>query len=269
MDKRQWKRRRPAKRAGDILRAALYGLACIALVVGVAACSTSNGEAEIEEFDWNFRSNDSVGLDGVEIERRLSEEGFTFVRYQFRGVGFPEPGSYELRTRNVGGREFIVSKVWFEKGTLMFEDPRTDEPGPFEIETGMMRGGEGLSIAVYEPDFDEDDEVIIRAKTDLVPHPIEAEGEGGCRLVVRVRPKSQYGIYISGFGQGEALVLELVVSEWSRRWPIDDFGDGGTGLLVVDPRDSGYLGGAAQFYADGENCSVAVRFPFGETMLPR
>jgi hypothetical protein len=257
---------------GNARRAVLAAI-CLVFGLGAAACSTSNeirDEDDIKPLNWNFAPEKSVRLEPVELERTISEQGYTLVRYQFRGSGYEESEKYELRTRNLSGIEFVAPKVWFgEDGKLMFDDEESGDPRPFEVQTGNMLAGEGLSVAVYSPDFDEGEDPKVRARTDLVPHPIKAEGEGGCKLTVRVWPNLAYGVFIEGFGQGEALEMELVANDWSRRWPVEDYQRGSVGLFVVDPRDSGYRGGMAQFYADSNSCSVAVEFPYGEMMLPR
>lgn len=258
---------------GGNARRAVRAALCLAFGMGVAACSTSNeirDDDDIKPLNWNFPVEKSVRLEPVEMERTISEQGYTLVRYQLRGTGYPKSEKYELRTRNLSGIEFVAPKVYFgEDDTLMFEDDESGEPRPFEVQTGNMLAGEGLSVAVYSPDFDEGEDPRVRARTDLVPHPIKAEGKGGCTLTVRVWPNLAYGVFIEGFGQGEALEMELVANEWSRRWPVEDYQRGSVGLFVVDPRDSGYRGGMAQFYADSNSCSVAVEFPYGEMMLPR
>jgi hypothetical protein len=216
---------------------------CVILGLSAAACSTSNevrDDDDIKPIDWNFSPEKSVRLEAQEMERTISEQGYTLVRYQFRAIGFPESGKYELRTRNLSGIEFVAPKVYLsEDEKVMFDDEQTGEPRPFEVQTGNMLAGEGLSVAVYSADFEEGEDPEVRARADLVPHPIRAEGKGGCTLTVRVWPNLAYGVFLEGFGQGEALEMELVANDWSRRWPVEDYQAGSVGLFVVDPRDSG------------------------------
>ena len=233
------------------------------LCAAVAAAGCSAKPAPEAPFDWTFAPAADVAIEAEETGRRTAPEGHTPVAYRIRGHGFPESGTYVVRTRNLPGVEHAMAGLRFVDGVLSYEDPQTGEMKPFELETGTMLAGEGLQVAVYSPDRS------LAARTELLPHPLEVSAPGGCRLSARVWSQLAYAVVIEGFQGGEHIELELVAGDWMRRWPIENFEEGSRGMFVVDPRDSGYRGGVAHFYATSPSCAVSLDLPFGDNMLPR
>jgi Tetratricopeptide repeat len=110
------------------------------------------------------------------------------------------------------------------------------------------------------------DDGSAKGSVEITPFPIQAVGDGGCRL--SVRPMSANGDSFSIAGQGfhpDQKVKGIAVSSGERaEVPVDN--KGGAVKVVIFPAVVGRSGGEASFSASDSACSVTVHYKWGDQM---
>lgn len=210
-------------------------------------------------FDWSVRDAASASLVAREIQRERAPNGTTTVRYFFDGKGFADGPDYTLFLRDALGRVRQVTGLVFQDGALGLGASDTGEWIRFQYSLGNMASGEPSGVGVRSKDG------RTSAHTTLVPHPLEARGDGGCS-VSALRVGSGFVVTHAGHQEGAKVSVSLSVGDWERA--LDFVAVKGRTGEIIEPSDSGKTGGKAILRARSEGCRVELELPFGNAVRP-
>ncbi len=190
---------------------------------------------------------------------RDTKQGFEMVNFSLKAEGLPKDQRYALYGRWMDGssKEAARGIRIDEAGNVL-----DDKGEPVTLSFGGMFPGEYVTIALVSEDG--------KAKTfgEITLHPIQAEGNGGCRLAVRpLDPKGQtFAIFGTGFGPGSKLkIVGTSVNEVMRETK-NAGSDGTLPKTVILPAVVGRTGGDASYEVSDSECSVKVLYKWGDEM---
>ena len=193
-----------------------------------------------------------------EVRSREVENALEVVTCVLRAKGFPETKKYALAAKWMNGRTADVQKGLRidEAGRVLGQDG--DE---VELALASMHLGEYIVFLLSSEDG------AAKAKVEITPFPIEAEGPGGCRLNVQLTTTSgeMFVITGSGFRPGEDLKTKSKSSDEAAETTMKGRPDG-TLKVVMFPAVVGRTGGDASFEASDSVCSVKVNYKWGDAM---
>jgi len=195
----------------------------------------------------------------TQIEKsRGVEHGLNMVPYVLRADDFPGDHRYALYGRWMDGRSGEAGR-----------DIRIDETGrllnpegkEIDLVVGEMFLGEFAVFALVSEDQS------TKAFVEITPFPIQAEGTGGCRLLVKpMDAKGQaFSITGSGFRPNKKLRIFSTSGDESAHTSAEGKADG-TLKQILLPAVVGRTGGDASFEASDAACTVAVRYKWGDQM---
>jgi hypothetical protein len=191
-----------------------------------------------------------------EKSRDASPNG-EFIRYVLRAEGLPQGKSYKLSGTRMNGSIGSIPDVLHVDGAGRVLSQNETE---FELALGNMFAGEFVVFTLAS-------EVgTAKASVEITPFPIEAVGNGDCRL--SVKPLSVKGDMFSISGQGFKPGAKIKGVGRSSGEVMDTHLDnkGGNLKLVVWPAVVGKTGGEASLTASDSSCSVTVHYAWGDAM---
>jgi hypothetical protein len=190
---------------------------------------------------------------------RDTEQGFEMVHYALKAEGLPKDQRYALYGRWMDGssKEAARGLRLDEAGIL-----RDDKGEPFTLSLGQTFPGEYITIALVSEDGK------AKAFGEITVYPIQAEGKGGCRLVVRpLDPKGQtFAIIGTGFGPGKKLKIASTSVNESMHETKTAGPDGTLPKQVILPAVIGRTGGEASYEVSDSDCTVKVLYKWGDEM---
>jgi hypothetical protein len=198
----------------------------------------------------------TLSLDEV---NRTGEPGETQVGYSLTTTGVPPGDDYSLWRLDLGSNE---PWQWAESVTVDDDGAVTVHSENQEYSSvaavGFVRG-QRFQVALMNADES------IRVFASVFPFPIEASGEGGCRVWVELGAldASMFYLHAEGFQPGEPLVFGAT--------PRSDLGnsrsfadEAGSYLSIEYP---GQLTGRTHYTVTGANCSASVSYERGPGAL--
>lgn len=188
-----------------------------------------------------------------ETSRDASPSG-ELVHFALQADGFPQGKSHSVTGRWMNGKTSVI------KGLRLDESGRvlTEKGEELNLVLGKMFRGEFIEFTLAA------DDGSAKASVEIALFPIEAVGNGGCRL--KVRPMSIRGDSFHIAGSGFRPDQEVrVVESFDGRVVQDKYkakGDGSLKIVVLPGRG----GGEASLTASDDSCSVTVRYNWGDAM---
>jgi hypothetical protein len=158
------------------------------------------------------------------------------------------------------------------KTAVVFRDLRLDESGRvvtqdgggLDLGLGMMFAGESVVFTLLSEDG------AAKAAVEITPFPLEAEGDGGCRLTVKLMSVKgdSFQIIGEGFRPGRPVTAVGSPAGEVTQVPLTRKSDG---LLtaIVSPAVAGKSGGEATLTASDGSCSVTAGYSWGDAMMKR
>ena len=193
-----------------------------------------------------------------EEKSRGMEQGLDMVHYALKTDGLPKDQRYALYGRWMDGRSTEVTRGIRIDESGYVRDPKGEE---FTLSLGRMFPGEFATIALVSKDG------TAKAFVEITPFPIQAEGKGGCRLAVRPMDPSGQAFVITGSGFEPNKKLKIVSTSVNEvAYGTSSGRSDGTLKQVIFPAVVGRTGGDASFEASGSDCSVKVRYKWGDEM---
>lgn len=192
-----------------------------------------------------------------EASRRASPTG-DFITYVLRVDGLPEGKSYSLTGTWMNGKTYKVPEPLHldSSGRVL-----TKDGSEFNLILGGTFAGEFIRFTLLS------DDGSAKAAAEITPVPIEAVGNGGCRLTVR--PLLANGQAFSIIGERFQPGDEIKTVSTSSGKVMEGHADnkGGNLKFVVFPAVAGQSGGDASLTASDKSCSVTVRYAWGDAMM--
>jgi len=203
--------------------------------------------------------SNTPGMSLAAVERsRGREQGLDGVRYALRTEGFPKDHLYALYGRWMNGQSAEMTKGARIDETGLLRGPDGDE---VSLWLARMFPGEYATFALVSEDRS------ATAFVEITPFPIQAEGRGGCRLLVRPMELGGQVFLItgSGFKAGRKLKTFSSSVNESLRGTVDGRPDGSVKEVIL-PAVVGHKGGPASFEASDGECTVRVDYRWGDQM---
>ena len=191
-----------------------------------------------------------------ETSRSATSDG-EFVHYAFQADGFPPARSYSLTGKWMNGKTRSFRSLRVDGSGRVFSPDGVE----VDVTLGKMFPGEFIEFTLAG------DDGAAKASVEITPFPMEAAGNGDCRLVVK--PMSARGdifqINGSGFRADQEIKAVQTLDGMSHdaRWKA---GADGTVKTVVFPGGAGRNGGEGTVTASDGACSVTVRYDWGVAM---
>ena len=187
------------------------------------------------------------------------EPGLDMVRYALKTDGLPKDQRYALYGRWMDGRSTEVTRGIRIDESGYVRDAKGEE---FTLALGRMFPGELATFALVSEDG------TAKAFVEITPFPIQAEGKGGCRLAVRPMDAHGQAFIITGSGFGPNKKLKTVSTSVNEVMyeTRDGRSDGTLPKQVIFPAVVGRTGGDASYEASDSDCSVKVRYTWGDEM---
>lgn len=188
-----------------------------------------------------------------ETSRSATSDG-EFAHYAFQADGFPQEKSYSLTGKWMNGKTRSFQALRIDGSGRVFSPDGVE----VDLTLGKMFPGEFIEFTLAA------DDGTAKASVEITPFPMEAAGDGGCRLMVK--PMSVRGdiLQISGSGfrpdQEIKVVATLDRMSHDERWKAKA---DGTVQTVVFPGGAGRNGGEGIVTASDGACSVTVRYDWG------
>ena len=182
-----------------------------------------------------------------EEKSRDVKDGIEMINYVLRADGLPQDQRYALHARWMNGRLAEVSK-----GITIDESGRLVSPDGDEVvlSLGSMFRGEYAAFALVSADG------AAKAYVEITPFPIQAEGKGGCRLLVKPMTPTGEMFSITGSGFKPNKKLKIVSTSVNEVAYMTSEGRAdGTLKHVILPAVVGRTGGDASFEASDSDCS--------------
>src|SRR6266496_215644 len=192
-----------------------------------------------------------------ETSRRASPDG-EIVNYALQADGLPQGKSYTLVGKWMNGKVGVIKALHLDaSGRVLTQDGEE-----LSVALGRMFRGEFIEFTLAS------DDGTVKASVAMTLHPMEAAGNGGCRL--SVKPMSIRGdvfqIIGAGFQPGQK-IKAVAISEGEVAHPRWKAKDDGSLNVVVLPAVVGKSGGEASVTASDASCSVTVRYNWGDAMM--
>ena len=180
------------------------------------------------------------------------------VKYKLRAEGLPHDKTYSLWGKWINGR---TAEMY--KGLRIDSSGRVLRADGGELEFGLTKMLEGESIDYTLISYDK----AAKAFVEITPFPIEAQGKGNCRLVVKLRSAKGDAFLIEGAGFAPKQALNVAARSDGEvgEFPLRETDDG-TFSIVVAPAVVGKSGGEASVMVADALCAVTVRYKWGDAM---
>lgn len=228
------------------------------LILALMAPAMSAG-AEPPKLEWTLVNAPGIRLTFEETSRSLKSRD-SQVCYQLKAEGLPLGETYWMYMHWMDGE--IVSMPFgfkLDDQGMVYKD----NPGDWKhwCVNGLLRG-EAIGCALVSQ------ESGTKASGEVIPFPIEAVGEGGCRIALQLITPANGGtfaLFASGFEPGE--VTEVVSR--SGREVLSSQGnvkEDGTFVHVMLPGVRGKRGGKASVTVTGRACTVSLAYDWGRDM---
>jgi hypothetical protein len=208
-----------------------------------------------------FRAAPEASSSGARLTFRETSRSATsdgeFVHYAFRADGFLPAKSYSLTGKWMNGKTRSFQSLRIDGSGRVFSDDGVE----VDMTLGKMFPGEFIEFTLAAEDGS------ATASVEITPFPMEAAGNGSCRLVVK--PMSARGDMFQIIGSGFRPEEEVKVVETldgmshDERWKAKA---DGTAKIVVLPGGAGRNGGEGIVTASDGACSVTVRYHWGIEM---
>lgn len=226
-------------------------LAFLALLL--AACAESGGVRDGSGISWNS----TTGTPGAELRAQVVVRHEHAVLYEFGARGVPTNKTYALWAKWLDGNQVRIPRnLVIDRSTHLLIGLK-----PVIVNINHMFRGEPVEYQLISRDRK------IRAFTRAVPFPLEATGQGNCRLTFELL--SENGLMFFGKGQGfsprEEIKSKSVSGTEVLRAPLHASKDGSFAVEVL-PGVIGKAGGLARFSAVGKACSVTLHYRWGAAM---
>lgn len=216
--------------------------------------------------NWGSASTPGVTLRLHEVNRQ-KEDGFTTIEYRLSDSGFPPGKTYNFWRRKIGEPPKILHTglILTESGKLASKSNRGEPPLLLEktkFRVHDFARGEPLEVAVVS------DDGRVKAFSKAIPFPIEARGEGRCRLWVELGVPLGQAFVIQGEGfEPHEKVKVVSKSEEETIESNDDISADGRFLVVMAPAVKGKDSGVATYTASGKRCKLTVNYQWGRPAL--
>jgi hypothetical protein len=187
--------------------------------------------------------------------------GLEVVHYTLKTDGFPRAQRYALYGQWMDGRSTEMGRGMGIDEAGYVRGPDGDE---FTLTVGRMFPGEYAVFALVSED------AASKAFVEITPFPIQAAGKGGCSLLVRPMEVRGQAFIITGSGFKPNKKLKTVSTSVNEvAYGTSDGRPDGTVKQVIFPAVVGRTGGDASFEASDSDCTVKVRYKWGDEMRGR
>lgn len=180
------------------------------------------------------------------------------AHYALNASGLPQGKSYSLGGKWMNGRIGVIKGLHIDVSGRVLTEDREE----LDLALGRMFPGEFIEFILAA------DDGTAKASVEITRFPIEAVGNGGCRLSVKPMSINGQIFQISGSGfQPDQKIKGGSTSEGEAapaRWKTKS--DGTLPKIVILPAVRGKSGGKASVTASDTSCSVMVRYHWGTEM---
>lgn len=240
----------------DPINKSLVGIGVVVYLAGaVAIAGPPQQTAQPQEKPGGPTSGARLSFE--EKSRNASPNG-EFITYALRANGLPQSKSYSLIGKWMNGKTARVPGDFHidQSGRVLRKDG-----GELDLVLGGTFPGEFIQFALVSEDG------AAKGSVEITPVPIQAVGQGGCRL--SVKPLSAKGEMFSITGEGFKPNEQIKGVGRSSGEVMDAHLDnkGGNLKLVVFPAVVGKTGGEASLTASDSSCSVTVHYAWGDAMM--
>lgn len=191
-----------------------------------------------------------------ETPRSASPQG-EIVHYALKSIGLPEGKAYSLTAKWMNGTTRVINRLHIDGSGRVLSENGTEA----DLGLAGMFPGEFIAFTLAA------DDGTAKASVEIAQFPIEAVGNGNCRL--SVKPTSARGEVFQITGSGFKLDEDLRVVQRVDGQTTDKRskakGDGSL-QVVVFPGAPGETGGTASLTASDTSCSVTIRYRWGSEM---
>ena len=140
------------------------------LVILLAPASTA--AAEPPQLEWTVINAPGIHL-GLQEVTRAKTEGHEDVCYRVQAEGLPLEDTYWLYQHWISDLTVAMPEPFqLDDRGILFQD----QPGDFNLCLNRMVRGEPMGFALVSR------ETEAKAFAEVIPFPLEAMGEGGCRI---------------------------------------------------------------------------------------
>lgn len=192
-----------------------------------------------------------------EVSRSPSPEG-ELTHFALHADGFPQGKSSSVTGKWMNGRTRVIKGVQIDGSGRVL----TENGAELNLVLGRMFPGEFIDFTLAA------DDGTAKASVEITLVPIEAVGNGGCRLSVRPMTIRGDVFHIAGAGfkpdQEINTVAALDGQVTHERYKTK--GDGSLKIVVFPPVPGIKSGGEASLTASDTSCSVTVRYNWGSAM---
>jgi tetratricopeptide (TPR) repeat protein len=230
-------------------------LGMLAFLGGSSATASTPEKAEQPQ-EKSGGSLPGARLTFRETSRSASPHG-ELVHYALKAAGLPEGKSYSLTAKWMNGTTRVINRLHIDGSGRVLTEDGTEA----DLTLGKMFPGEFIEFTLAA------DDGTAKASVEIALFPIEAMGNGSCRL--SVKPMSARGDAFLITGSGFKLDEDIKSVERVDGQTIDKRlkakGDGSL-KVVVFPGAAGRSGGTASLTASDTSCSVTIRYSWGSEM---
>jgi len=219
-----------------------YRLLLPAFVIFLLVACSANVRAT-PEISWD----DKLATPGAQITFEKESES----SYTMRVSGLPKDKDYVLWMKWVDDK---IQRLPVPDTKGLFE-------GKAKFNFSKMYRGEPILFALVSSDQ------AVRVYAQLIPFPLDATDEGGCKLSLAILSANQrlLGIIGEGFQPGEQVTtISKSESEILRDEKIAL--ENGRIAVIIDPGVIGKTGGLPTFQAVSKTCDVTLRYAWGTAM---
>jgi hypothetical protein len=180
------------------------------------------------------------------------------IHYALHADGLPQGKSYSLGGKWMNGRVGVIKGLHIDgSGRVLTADGQE-----LDLVLGRMFPGEFIEFILAA------DDGAAKAAVEITPFPIEAVGNGGCRLSVKPTEITGQIFRITGSGfQPDQKIRGGSTSDGEAQhqgWKTKS--DGTLPNTFILPAVRGKSGGEASVTASDNSCSVTVRYHWGSEM---
>ena len=236
----------------------------LSLVLVSALCISEAAEGTQRAAAPQEKLSNTPGMRLVYEEKSRGTDqslGLEVVHYALKTDGFPKAQRYALYGQWMDGRSTEMGRGLGIDEAGYVRGPDGNE---FTLTVGRMFLGEFAVFALVSED------AASKAFVEITPFPIQAEGKGGCSLFVRPLEVRGQAFIITGAGFTPNKKLKTVsISVNEVAHGTSDGRPDGTLKQVIFPAVVGRTGGDASFEASDSDCTVKVRYKWGDEMRGR
>jgi hypothetical protein len=237
------------------MRKLLLGLGVLAYLGGLGANAGTLLQAA-QTVEKSGEPSSGPQLSYREVSRKASSTG-DFITYRLRADTFPGGKTYSLTRTLMNGATYKVPEPLHIDGSgrVLMKDG-----SEFDLVLGGTFPGEFMRFTLLS------DDGTAKAFAEITPVPIQAVGNGGCRLTVKpmMAAGEAFSIIGEGFQPGQEIKTVAVSSGQSMEGHADN--KNGNLKMVVFPAVTGQSGGDASLTASDKSCSVTVHYAWGNAM---